>query len=425
MRGDPRQSAQGGTRENAVLRRLGVLLLAVAVSGVIAQAPAAAGTADDWRGDQVLRGRSGDRLALPGPAPSSRPRGSSAGAVAQFRYALSYVVIPVKGMRLGFSKSKVRAMTRRVAARTANQTAGRISYGFAAYRKAPEVRGSGLPCDLDLVNERFRQYAEFRRQPPPGFRDTVVVYVTPIRLACPFAGVAYLGGSRVYLNGLTLNDPQRLQDWITAHELGHTLGLDHAASFWLRIGDWSPGRLIPASTSGQEYSEYGDYLDVMGQPPRGGFRLAGARFGSWLMDGLDLMQLGVLGASNAPTIRHTGTYRINRLSSQRSGGRMMLAIPVLANGSRTFWVLEYRPLASNAALRYPAPWDTRAYGVRLLLAGHGRRYSTVLNKVFHRTDLETSHGALPVGTSVKLGGGTVVRVNSLDATGASVTVTLP
>lgn len=405
-----------------MLRRWGVVLLAAAL-GIPLVAPGSALAEPEpptWRGDRVVRNGTGERLAVP---PAGTFRGS-APAATPVRYALSYVVIPMKRMHLRFSKAKVKAMTERVSNRMSRQTDGRISYGFAAYSVAEPLKPTNLTCDLNRLDARYRKYAKHRRVPPPGYRDTVVVYVTPPRFTCAFSGVAVLGGNRVYLNGLDLRDPQRLQDWITAHELGHTLGLEHSASFWLPFGRWTPDQRIPATAGRTDFAEYGDYLDLMGQPPRGGYRIEGARLGSWLLDSPNLLALGVLGGRNTTVIRRSGTYQLDRLVPASSGGRMVLAIPVRANGSRTFWTLEYRPASLNSALRYPEPWATRAYGVRLILLGHGRRYRTSLNKTFHRNASEGAYGTLPVGTNVKLGGGSTVRVNILTPGSTSVTVVI-
>ena len=93
--------------------------------------------------------------------------------------------------------------------------------------------------------------------------------------------------------------------------------------------------------------EYGDYLDLMGQPPNGGYGLPGARLGKWSFSALHLQALGVLRARNQTVVRSSGRYTIAR--SPRIGpGRMILGIPVVADGTTTFWSLELRPVASNA-----------------------------------------------------------------------------
>ena len=47
------------------------------------------------------------------------------------------------------------------------------------------------------------------------------VFVFPSRPACPFAGIAEIGGKHVWING-------DFSVRVLAHELGHNLGLAHA-----------------------------------------------------------------------------------------------------------------------------------------------------------------------------------------------------
>ena len=66
--------------------------------------------------------------------------------------------------------------------------------------------------------------------------------------ACPWAGLAEVGGSRVWVNG-------DFDVRVVTHELGHNLGLAHAGSLACN------GVTLGPSCFG---SEYGDPFDVMG-----------------------------------------------------------------------------------------------------------------------------------------------------------------
>lgn len=367
--------------------------------------------------DEVLATPPQERLELRAPV-SAQSR--------QIRIGLSFVEIPVKGMRLRFTEGQIRAMATRVGARMADRTQGRFTYGTVGYRRAPMAQPARLSCNLDRIHARYQRYARRLDSPPPRYRATVAVYLSPLRYRCRYAGVALLGGRAVYLNGLDMRDPQRLQDWITAHELGHTLGLEHSAAFWPRTLGWTWARQVPQNTSRQDWFDYGDYLDLMGQPPKDGFGLTGARFADWTFNSLSLFRLGVLDARNLSRITSSGTYTIRALTPDRADGTMVLAIPVLADGRRTSWALEYRPTTQNATtMSYPEPFVTRGYGVRLLLAPKGLVYPHYMNRVFRLSDADTSQASLIPGQPVRLGGGGTVTVLAATGEAATVQVNLP
>lgn len=359
-----------------------------------------------------------DVLSLPGTGISGQARKST-------RYALSYVVIPVKGRPQGFARSGVKKMTRRIADRMESQTDERYGYGFAGWSKAPKAKDSDLSCDLEVIHRKYQKYVKNWSDPPDGYRDTVAVYLTPLRRVCSYAGVAMLRGRAVYLNGVDLSDPTRLQDWITAHELGHTLGLEHAASFWPRDAGWTYADPVPRVPRLQDWADYGDYLDLMGQPAQQG-DLDGLELSRWSFSALNLEQLRVIGRRNLTVVRNSGRYTIDRVSADPAGGRMMLAVPVLADGEETAWTLEYRPSWQNQkGLRYPEPYVTRGYGVRLTLAGAGMQYPNYMNRTFHVDGRQTAQASLPVGQVVRLGGGGTVTVVELSRETAIIDVMVP
>ncbi|MFN8126650.1 MAG: hypothetical protein U0R64_09115 [Candidatus Nanopelagicales bacterium] len=393
------------------------LLLAVS-------APATARATDDY----VVPTDPADQLSLPASADLAAPLARSLGIDAQgarFRYALSYVAIPLKGYRLGVRRSQVEAMTRHVSRRMSSQTAERFSYGMTSWTKAPRTTSGRLSCDPVVVNRKYRSYARGLNRPPEGYRDTIAIYVTPARYKCNYAGIALLGGRAIVLNGVDGDDPAGLQDWITAHELGHTLGLEHEASFWSRTAGWTFADPVPVKAREQQWNVYGDYLDLMGQPPNAGYGLPGARLSRWSFSALHLQDLGVLTGRNETVVRTSGRYTLDAVTPDRSGGRMMLSIPVVADGQTTYWSLEFRPASSNATgLRLPEPYVMRGYGVRLLLAGRGVRYPAAMNRVFHVSRAATAQAALPVGQRVRLARTGSVRVVSVGADTATVDITL-
>jgi Gametolysin peptidase M11 len=124
-----------------------------------------------------------------------------------------------------------------------------------------------------------------------------VMYVFPAQPSCGWAGLAYMPGSSSWINGdLTVR--------VTAHELGHNLGLNHAGSY----------ACGPAVISGTcTLSEYGDPFDVMGLVSRHSH-------------GWHLQRLGVLQDSNVQTVTASGTYTV-RAALHQTTEPTILRIP--------------------------------------------------------------------------------------------------
>jgi hypothetical protein len=110
-----------------------------------------------------------------------------------------------------------------------------------------------------------------------------VIFVFPEQ-NCPWSGLAHHPGTQSWING----EPST---FVTAHELGHNLGLDHASS-WNCTSAGAPVTLSASCT----VSEYNDPFDVMGN------------HGDRHSHGWHLQRLGILQASNVQTISASGTY---------------------------------------------------------------------------------------------------------------------
>lgn len=120
-----------------------------------------------------------------------------------------------------------------------------------------------------------------------GFVESLydhVMYVFPQQSGCPWAGLAYLPGTESWING----SPSTL---VTAHELGHNLGLHHAGS-WNCTSGGAQVTISPSCT----LNEYNDPFDVQGNH-------AARHSHGW-----HLQRLGYLEESNVQTISASGTY---------------------------------------------------------------------------------------------------------------------
>ena len=384
--------------------------------------------------DYVVSSPVGQALQTP---PSFVEQGrSDGGVVAQadknYRYAISVVGIPMKGKQLGANRKSIRRMIDNVGQRMRSQTSGKVTYKFRSWQIAPRVTSAKTTCDVGTLHKQYSQYTRGLRKTPGGFDDTIALYVSPQRAKCPFAGLALLGRDATYLNGVDLQDPQRLQNWITAHELGHNLGLVHSGSFAAERQPWDPANdHVPHNSAGQESDEYGDYLDVMGKPANDGRKMPDADFSDWVIGGVNLLNLGVLPDRAFDVVRTSGIYQVGALTPAGSKPLpSVLGVPIIADRVKAFWALEFRPASQSvtSGLNYPLPWVLRGYGVRLLAVEHpsaSTGYST--NRVFHESDSPRSAAVLPIGVPIELGGKATVTVLTADAAGtsASIAISIP
>ena len=171
---------------------------------------------------------------------------------------------------------------------------------------------------------RWAEQARARAFAQDGFtaaRYDHVMYVFPRQPSCAWAGLAYLPGAQSWING-------ELSVRVTAHELGHNLGLNHAGSFRCT----GPGGAAVTLSSSCTLAEYGDPFDVMGGQ------------GDRHNHGWHLEQLGLLRSSNVRTVDASGSYAI-RSALMPTDEATTLRIPRTRgpNGSvRDWYYLEIR-----------------------------------------------------------------------------------
>ena len=154
-------------------------------------------------------------------------------------------------------------------------------------------------CDFDAWATAADQQATTAGVPLATFDS--IAYVFPSQTDCGWAGLAELPGRHLWLNG-------DISVRVAAHELGHNMGVHHAAAL-----SCSNGATAVAISSTCSMSEYGDPFSTMGSATR---RMAG-----W-----HLQQLGYLSPANVQSITTSGTYTL-RTSLNSTGDPVLLKIP--------------------------------------------------------------------------------------------------
>jgi hypothetical protein len=139
------------------------------------------------------------------------------------------------------------------------------------------------------------------------------IYVFNSQHTCGFAGLAWMPGNEVYIdNAFTLS--------VVSHELGHNLGVHHAAS--LRCSSGGQSVAFSSVSYACTPNEYGDPYDVMGSSDTNH------------QSAFHKLQLGWLGASTGPrvkTITTSGDYTVAPLEA--TSGVALLLVPNVTAGA--------------------------------------------------------------------------------------------
>lgn len=224
---------------------------------------------------------------------------------------------------------------------------------------------------------------------PSAMSDHVMIYF-PRRGDCGgWAGLGQVGGPLIWVNGYPLLD-------VTAHELGHNLGLGHANTTTCTAG----GARVTLSSS-CTVSEYRDYADIMGiamDAPSGSLNTA-------LADSLGIVQAVTAAAGTRTTVELAPLTRTDAVRALR--------IRVAAG-----WVyLDFRP-AVGRDLRMPG-WA----GVQAHLLPDADIPASRLLDGQPQTSYAFSSVSLPPGKTWSVpGSGLSVTVVSVTSTGARVDV---
>src|SRR4051812_24738018 len=174
------------------------------------------------------------------------------------------------------------------------------------------------PCDSQFNDWTNKAFQAANDDGADLYSYDHVMFVFPSS-DCNWAGMAMISGPYSWINGT-------LDTYVTAHEMGHNLGLHHANAYSCTSGG------NPVTISGNCVSmEYGDPFDVMGS--------GGPHHNS----GWHLEKLGVLAPSNVKTISESGTYTMRSALTQTSEPTTLRIPRTISNGSVfDYYYLEVR-----------------------------------------------------------------------------------
>ena len=242
-----------------------------------------------------------------------------------------------------------------------------------------------------------------------------VIYVFNSQHQCGFAGVAWLPGREAFIdNAFTLP--------VVAHELGHNLGVHHAASLRCTSG----GQTVAFANTNLACtsSEYGDMWDVMGSSP------------SNQQNAFHKLQSGWLGAASGPRVRSittSGSYTVAPLEA--ASGVALLLIPHVTAGTVA---APSTTLGDTFALDFRQPsgtFDTFGVGssatsgvqIRLVQTpGSGYPSQTELLDATPLTPGNFNDASLTQGsTFVDAADGITIVTTDVNPLGATVQVTIP
>lgn len=229
------------------------------------------------------------------------------------------------------------------------------------------------------------------------------IYIFPNVRSCGWAGLGTVGGqpSQSWINGYNSSS-------IIGHEMGHNFGLWH--SHFLKC----PGAV---NTGACSVVEYGDDADIMGS---GG----NAHFNAYQKDRLGWLNYNV--SPPITTVSQSGTYTISTYETLNTQVKALkIAKANLADGSTDYYYLEFRQGIGFDSNLASCPNCDFTQGV-LVHQGNSKDGNT--SNLLDMTPMDGSAKIVTIkpGQSFNdpnaVNGGVTIKVNSISATGANVTV---
>lgn len=204
-------------------------------------------------------------------------------------------------------------------------------------------------CDADQIRTQALAAATTSGGVTPSLYDHVMI-VFPYTSKCGWAGLGQVGSKVTWINGFFATDAV-VDSAVAAHELGHNLGVAHAASLACTspaAGDPStavltstsctlPTSSASPSTTGVPTTEYGDPFDMMGT-----YGYGFAWRGSELMSAWHRAQLLELPTSAQQTVTTAGTYTLSAASAT-SGVRLLRVARGTGSAALAELAIELRP----------------------------------------------------------------------------------
>ena len=238
------------------------------------------------------------------------------------QYQIDVVPIANPGVTIEVTEEVSRQIVKQVDAAFNDATGGQIRFTF---RKLHPVSSQTTAV---LSSGEIQKATGLTPVADPGFEKAILVGVIANTSAAKFAGQAILGGNYVIMNGnWTLNSTG---PGVLAHELGHSLGMNHANSAVCTTQ-------IPIVCDQDEYGDsssvMGNYLNAYVTNPMI------ARFSATELD-----KLKVLPKESKAIAAESGDYKLAPIYSTGIDLPKVLYIPI---GSELTYSVEYRPAVGN------------------------------------------------------------------------------